>query len=100
MNRGPGSLSLSHTYRERMCVRHETSLSETPVRHRETETPSTRGERMTEQTECTGCKATAGSCEVKRWLSGRRCCAECSHRRDEATKMPVFFQRGRPGDLQ
>jgi len=34
---------------------------------------------------CTGCGATATSCDCRRWLSGRPCCAACGHATEEPT---------------
>ncbi len=35
--------------------------------------------------QCSSCAARAGSCSVRRWLSGRPCCAGCSHPTDATT---------------
>lgn len=35
---------------------------------------------------CSSCSARAGSCQVRRWLSGRPCCPSCSHDDQEGNR--------------
>jgi hypothetical protein len=38
--------------------------------------------------DCANCGCRAASCETKRWLSGRRCCPDCSHKPTERRTTP------------
>jgi len=34
---------------------------------------------LTDDRDCTGCGARAGSCGIRKWLAGRPCCETCDH---------------------
>ncbi len=35
------------------------------------------------ESRCAGCGADRSGCGIKKWLSGRRCCASCDHHTNE-----------------